>query len=150
YYETLNPEKGEVLAEVKKENVEKLLIKKANKEMQIPFINLVDRLLYLKKKRDSQIFTHTPNDRIAVHFEDVLNMMVYELYFEQHMKENGIDVLQFINEKLNKIKDKTIEEQIKDFYLWYQKPDNLVRQRVQLIETRSPDIIALINKSLQA
>lgn len=116
---------------------------------QKSFISIVDYLLFLNNRESKSMLTHTDNSRLAAHFQEVLNMMVYELYFEKHMKENGIDVLQFVNEKLKTIKDKPIEEQIKDFYLWYQKPENAVRQRMLLIETRSKDKIALINKSIQ-
>jgi adenine-specific DNA-methyltransferase len=44
--------------------------------------------------------------------------------------------------------DKEKAEVIKEFYEWYQKPDNAVRQRMLLVDTRSKDIIGLINKSL--
>ena len=66
------------------------------------------------------------------------------------MKERGIDVLQFINPRSieNLQEDEVKAGVIKDFYLWYQKPDNAVRQRILLIETRSKDKIALINKSI--
>jgi hypothetical protein len=97
------------------------------------------------------MFSHTENTRLASHLQDVLNMMVYELYFQEHMKENGIDVLQYINPKpiadIKKEGEKA--EIIKNFYLWYQKPENPVRQRILLVETRSQDKIALINKSIQ-
>lgn len=151
YYETLNPEKGEVLAEVKKENVEKLLIRLIEPTKQIPFINLVDYLLYINDRKVENIFSHTANDRVASHFENILNMMVYELYFEKHMKENGIDVLQFIQTRpIEELKsDEEKSEIIKEFYSWYQKPENPVRQRILLAENRSKDKIALINKSIQ-
>ena len=79
-------------------------------------------------------------------------MMVYELYFEQHMKEVGIDVLSIINEKLKmmneKYSDKNFSFLINHFYEWYQKPDNAVRQRILLVDTRSANKIGLINKSV--
>jgi len=151
YYESLNPEKGEALAEVKKENVEKLLIKPLQKNEQVHFISLVDYLLYLNKKETGQIFSHTANLRIVSHIMDIVNMMVYELYFENHMKENGIDVLQFIkpspiSEYDDEGKKATI---IGDFYLWYQKPENPVRQRILLAETRSRNIVSRINQTAQ-
>jgi hypothetical protein len=40
-------------------------------------------------------------------------------------------------------------EIIKKFYEWYQEPENAVRQRMLLIETRSPDILAVINGATQ-
>ena len=125
-------------------------IKRINPDEQTPFITLVDYLLYLHNKETPQILSHTDNTRIASHLEDILNMMVYELYFEEHMKEVGIDVLQFINPKpIDSLKsDKEKAEAIQEFYEWYQKPDNAVRQRMLLVDTRSKDIIGLINKSV--
>ena len=114
------------------------------------FETLVDYLLYLHNKETPQILSHTDNTHIASHFEDILNMMVYELYFEEHMKEVGIDVLQFLNPKpIDSLKsDKEKAEAIQEFYEWYQKPDNAVRQRRLLVDIRSKDIIGLINKSV--
>lgn len=122
-----------------------------NKETITKFEILIDYITYLLKYTDNQILTHTPNSRIANHFDELINMMVYELYFENHMKENGIDVLEYINPQsiafINSDEKKI--QVIKDFYLWYQKPENPVRQRMLLVETRSKDKIALINKSIQ-
>jgi adenine-specific DNA-methyltransferase len=117
----------------------------------IIFQSLVDYIIFLKSNKQQQLFTHTTNDRITFHIEDIINMMVYELYFDDHMKSVGIDVLQFIHPKpisdLTSVEAKA--EVIKDFYLWYQQPENPVRQRLLLVETRSKDIISLINKSIQ-
>ncbi|MCX8481900.1 MAG: Eco57I restriction-modification methylase domain-containing protein, partial [Sediminibacterium sp.] len=63
----------------------------------IQFEILVDYIIYLNDKNSNQLSPHTTNNIIASQIEDVLNMMVYELYFETHMKEVGIDILQFIN-----------------------------------------------------
>jgi hypothetical protein len=113
----------------------------------IPFVNLVDYILYLKSNKD--ILTHTDNDSISSHIESILDMMVYELYFEEHMKEQSINVLEFIEPKpfieTTSVQEKS--EIIKDFYEWFQEPENAVRQRMLLIETRSPDILSLINSS---
>ncbi len=49
YYHSLNPEMGEALAEVKKENVEKLIIKKASDKKKKGIIGLVDKVLSTKK-----------------------------------------------------------------------------------------------------
>ena len=132
-------------------NCKKFPIPVIEPNSQSPFVNLVDYLIYLNDKESRQVLNHTANDRIASHIEDVLNMMVYELYFDEHMIKEGIDVLQFLSPKpianLKNLKDK--EEIIQNFYLWYQKPENPVRQRMLLVETRSKDIIAVINKNIQ-
>ncbi|MBL7179878.1 MAG: N-6 DNA methylase [Desulfobacterales bacterium] len=53
YYQSLNPEKGEALAEVKKENVEKLVIKNASETKKKGIIGLVDKVLTTKKSNPS-------------------------------------------------------------------------------------------------
>ncbi|MFD2915837.1 Eco57I restriction-modification methylase domain-containing protein [Psychroserpens luteus] len=115
-----------------------------------PLIVLVSYLLFLFNKKHVDIISHTSNERIASHIQEVLDMMIYELYFEDHMKEKGLNVLQFINpQPIEDVKEEIkIGEIIKDFYLWYQKPENEVRQRILLIETRSKDTLAVIRKSV--
>lgn len=132
------------------EMINNLPIKIISKLNQTLFITLVDYLLYINNLETPQIFNHTENYRIALHIEDILNMMVYELYFEKHMKEVGIDVLQYINPKpIDTLKSHPAKSVIiKEFYEWYQKPDNAVRQRMLLVDTRSKNIISLINKGL--
>jgi hypothetical protein len=135
-----------------KQYVEQIPIPQISKAKQEPYEVLVDYLLYLHNKPSEQIFTHTANERIAAHIEDVLNMMVYELYFESHMKEVGIDVLQFINPTpIDNLKDDFIKaEEVKKFYLWLQTPDNAVRQRINIVDIKSPNIISKINLATQS
>lgn len=80
YYETLNPEKGEVLAEVKKQNVEKLLIKIANNKTQLIFIQRVDEILTFKSQG---------KDTTAL--EQQIDNMVYKLYQLTYQEVKIID-----------------------------------------------------------
>ncbi|MBD1211238.1 MAG: N-6 DNA methylase [Dolichospermum circinale Clear-D4] len=80
YYETLNPEKGEVLAEVKKQNVEKLLIKIANNKTQLIFIQRVDEILTFKSQG---------KDTTAL--EQQIDDMVYKLYELTYQEVKIID-----------------------------------------------------------
>ncbi|MDB9489640.1 TaqI-like C-terminal specificity domain-containing protein [Dolichospermum circinale CS-534/05] len=80
YYETLNPEKGEVLAEVKKQNVEKLLIKIANNKTQLIFMQRVDEIL---------TFQSQGKDTTAL--EQQIDNMVYKLYELTYQEVKIID-----------------------------------------------------------
>ena len=71
YHYLLNPEKGEALAEIKKENLEKLPIKNISKKEQQPFIDKVDQILSLKKDNPAA-------DTSALERE--IDFMVYALY----------------------------------------------------------------------
>ncbi len=105
--------------------------------------NLVDMLTFLYEKENTDIFEHTSNVRIISHIEDVVNMIVYELYFSEHMKESQIDVIKdllsyrFINTDTAK--------GVQDFYTWYQSSQNMVRQKLMLLETRSKDTLYFIH-----
>jgi adenine-specific DNA-methyltransferase len=87
YYQSLNPEVGEALAEVKRENVARLKIKKSSK-FEFPISTLVEILM----------------DRVTLHrvFMPVLDGLVYNLYFPDHMKEREIDVLKFVERDVGK------------------------------------------------
>ena len=148
YYRQTTSEGGKVFAQVKIEILRQMPIKITEKLKQTSFVILVDYLLHLYNKENPAILLHTDNSRIASHLEDILNMMVYELYFEEHMKEVDLDVLQFVTPILESLQNLPIEQQIKELYEWYQKPENAVRQRMMLIDTRSPDILAVIHKSI--
>jgi adenine-specific DNA-methyltransferase len=108
------------------------------------FSVLIDYMLYLLNDENKHLISHTPNNRIAATIEEVLNMMVYELYFEDHMKENQLDVLAH----LQPVEMKNISEDgntIRDFYLWLQQPQNQIRNRIIAVNIKSPDVIARIN-----
>jgi adenine-specific DNA-methyltransferase len=85
YYYQINPERGEALAEVKKNHVEQLpipIFTKNNLEYQADIIKHVDILLKLNEelkaiKLQTQIEQH--KQRIQ-HSEDKINQLVYELY----------------------------------------------------------------------
>jgi adenine-specific DNA-methyltransferase len=69
YYQFLNPEKGEALAEVKKENVAKLPIKPLSLALQQPFIAKVEAIISLKAIGEN-----------TADLENEIDAMVYALY----------------------------------------------------------------------
>lgn len=106
---------------------------------------LTDFLLYLYDKNNADIFTHTNNKRLATHIEEIIDMIFYELYFEQHMKDNQIDVIADLNRyDWSGISDAAT---IETFYKWYQKSENMVRQKIMLLDTRSNNFIYQIHRT---
>ncbi len=135
YYQSLNPEVGEALAEVKRENVARLKIKKSSK-FEFPISTLVEILMY----------------RVTLHkvFMPVLDSLVYNLYFPDHMKEREIDVLKFVGRDLEKalkdrefdhLSDQEKEKAIRELHATWTHPDNEVRNRIKLFAVRSPEIL---------
>lgn len=92
YFQALNPEKGETLAEVKKEHVGKLPIRKASDEQQGLFSLLTKYISFLKSpqnnplsenKLDTENFSQ--NSVISTYLERILDGMVYELYLPDEL-----------------------------------------------------------------
>ena len=79
------------------------------------------------------------------HIEEIIDMIVYELYFEQHMKNNQIDVISDLNNY--EWSDKSDATTIELFYKWYQQSDNMVRQKIMLLDTRSNNFIYQIHRT---
>ena len=106
---------------------------------------LTNFLLYLYDKNNADILTHTTNKRLATHIEEIIDMIFYELYFEQHMKDNHIDVISDLNNyEWSNISDAST---IESFYKWYQQSENMVRQKIMLLDTRSRNFIYLIHRT---
>jgi len=128
--------------------VEQLPIPQLLEEKRKPFEILAGYLILLNDPNTPSIMEHASNEMISQQFEEVLNMMVYELYFEEHMKEKEIDVLQFINfpdiSKMPTFEEK--RDAIQKNYYWFKEKDNPIRNRILVSESRSW-IIKRINQS---
>ena len=59
------------------------------------------------------------------------------------MKEKGIDVI--VDLKGYKFNNADLPKEIEQFYTWYQKSENMIRQKLMLLDTRSNELIYLIH-----
>ncbi|MEI6881469.1 MAG: TaqI-like C-terminal specificity domain-containing protein [Bacteroidota bacterium] len=151
YFDQISTTSGMGTTIWSKYKVEQLPIpKKPTTLIQSRFELLADYLQFLNDEKKPSVNPYTDNASIAFVFEDVVNMMVYELYFEEHMKQEEIDVLQFVNEKsfpmLGK-DDAANAEIIGKSYKTLQEQENPIRNRVILSNIRSKDIIRRINST---
>ena len=96
YYQTLNPEKGEALAEVKKSNVARLPIKEIsskNRKEHDEIVKHVDQLLKLNRELIGERL-QSKNDEIKQrieHSEEKINRAVYDLY---DLKKEEIEIIE--------------------------------------------------------
>jgi len=109
---------------------------------------LVDYLLYLYNPENKDLISHTPNTRIAKTIEDVLNMVVYELYFAAYMKGKKINVIEHL-EATALLEIEPTPEVIFTFYKWLQMPDNKVRNNILALDIKSKDLLSLINSAIK-
>ena len=88
------------------------------------------------------------NETIASFFEKIIDGCVYELYFEEHMKEQEINIIDSSLELIKPItqlsSDKEKADMILDVFMNIKKTDNSIRNRLDLFTLRSPEILKLI------
>lgn len=132
-----------------KYKVEQFPIKVISKEDMKPFEILVDYILWLNDKENPKASSYLDNIGLVSFFEKVINMMVYELYFPEEMKEKKIDILQFtgIFKDITSVEDSETKAQIiVEAFLWLQKSDNPIRNRIILADIVS-EYTKLINST---
>lgn len=113
-----------------------------------PFEKIAEYLIYLNDPKQESVLEKASNEAVSQVFEDLVNMMVYELYFADEMKAAAIDVLQFVTEKafpdITEAKDK--KAIIQKVYYELQQKDNPIRNRILVASSRS-ETIARINST---
>jgi len=108
--------------EIRKVFFENLPIPKITNEQQVPFERLVDMVLYTKENN-----LETESSRI----EAIIDLMVFDLYFETEMKEQDCYVTDYIKDKIKPFKEDSTDaqklKQIKAFYDLTNSDDNISR-----------------------
>lgn len=69
-------------------------IKVIKKELQLPFINIADYIIFLKKHD----FTEVDAQLIPTYFEQIIDGMVYELYFPELLKKHNREIIKHLGD----------------------------------------------------
>ena len=132
---------------VKKVFFEKIPIKKPTTSQSSLFSKLVAAVQFAKKEK--QVIP-------ASNMEGVINGLVCQLYFNEHMQEKQIDILQFVKKDLagvmqdrdfEQLPDSEKENIINQLHARWTHPDSEVRNRIKLFAVRSPEILKPILES---
>ncbi|GMQ25716.1 hypothetical protein Aoki45_23980 [Algoriphagus sp. oki45] len=114
-------------------------------DSQSVFNRLVDYILFLTKRGEKvTINDFVPNSHIVQLFEEVIDAMVYELYFEEDFKKAGIEFMKYAQRDFKSIEGKGKKEAIEIIHKAYQtlrEKNNEIRQNLKLMDTRLADLI---------
>ena len=106
------------------------------------FINLVDYILKLKKVEN--LNDYVPNSHISETFEEVVDAMVFELYFPEDFKQAGISFINYAERDFQSIEGKNEEEQKEIIHNAYQKlreKNNEIRNNLHIMDVKLHDLI---------
>ena len=116
--------------------IEQLPIPQIPKEKQKPFEILVDYIIFLKsEKKDLDPYISNEN-LVKLYFEEVLDAMVLELYFENEFKSKNIEFIKYVSHYFKPIEDlednKKIEI-IKNSYELLTQRGNEIKDNLELM-----------------
>jgi len=106
YYRNTNSQGGDIFPQVRISSVEKLPIKIIDLDKQKSFEIVVDYILFLK----TQEFDNSYDQLIPTYFEQIIDGMVYELYFPELLKKHNCEIIKHLGE-LPEFTDSMSDEQ---------------------------------------
>ena len=101
YYREISQEKGRVLAEVKPQRIRSLPIHMGTLQQRAVVEAIVGNLALLLKETEGDIISGIPNKVVFQEFDDLLNGLVYELYFSESIKSKGLGVFELTSEAIS-------------------------------------------------
>ena len=127
--------------------------------LDIPIINtdkqqtiaiLVDYILLVHQPKQIELIKYIGNDLIIHSIEEVINQVVYELYFSDEDEIQELKVLSYL-EELKPISTKYTEADnqiVIDFYHWLNEQRNPIRNVLLKANIVSKNIIGIINSTV--
>lgn len=103
--------------------------------------DIAECLLYLSRPDIPQLSYRISNDRLGYYMTKIMDMVVYELYFPDYVKERELDVIRYMLQAPFMVTMMKEEDRILETYAWFQRPDNIIRQKIELLDTRSPELL---------
>lgn len=139
FFKTFNNETDDLFPQIKTKQFKELPLK-----IDLSFLKSISKL--------SQVIHFSYNQN----FVEILDGLVFNLYFPNHMREREIDVLQFVERDIEKVmqgrefeelSDTEKEQVIEQLQQIWSHPDSEVRNRIKLFAVRSPEILKPILES---
>ncbi len=111
-------------------------------------IKLVKAILFLNELDTTvQINKFVPNTHIVNQFEEIIDALVFELYFEEEFKKAVITFIPYVERDFPSIEGLSDEEKIKTIQNVYQnlrQKDNEIMNNLKLMDIRLADLIGPI------
>jgi len=134
--------------QIDKEPLLEIPIVQTDKEQIVA--TLVDYILLVHQPRKEQLIKYISNDLIIHSFEEVIDQIMYELYFGNEPEMQELKVLEYLKDIQpisEKYTDKDVEAVVK-FYHSIQEQKSPIRTVLLKANIVSKDIIAVINSTI--
>jgi len=154
-HESLSLNKGKAFAKVLLKNLTKLPVYEINftNERETATHDNIVKLVHIIIR-----LNNSENNIKLPLFDQIIDGMIFELYFPDHMKEKEIDILKFVEQDLKEILDEDDFEQLPDeqkenviekLHKRWSDPASEIVKRMNSFAEKSPDILKPILESKQ-
>ena len=112
-----------------------------------PFEVIVDYILFLNSIDSKNINEFVPNRHIVAVLEEIIDGMVFELYFKEDFEKANISFIKYVERDFPPFEGLSEEEKIKTIQSVYQKlrqKDNEIMNNLKLMNIRLADLIGPI------
>lgn len=117
----------------------------ADKTQQKIMSALTEYIYFLKSLDEiNPINNHVPNSHLVQLFEEVIDALVYELYFEEDFKKAGIEFMKYAQRDFKSIEGKGEKEAtaiIEKVYQTLREKNNEIRNNLKLMDIKLADLI---------
>ncbi len=128
----------------KKAFLQELPLPIISEESQKPFEVLVDYVLYLHDGDKAAINEYVPNEHLAEVFEEVIDAMVFELYFKEDFANASIEFHKYALrdfKTIDGLNEPELREIIHSSYQLLRDKDNEIRNNLKLMDVRLEHIV---------
>lgn len=133
-----------------KQYIELIPIPIISEDEMYPIECLSDYLTFINCLSTNQLISGIDNNEISKLFEDILNLAVCELYFNEHIQSLDLGILSLIDfPDISKVLNRNEKEKtVKNVWEKLQERENPIRNRLIVADSRSQQIIKLINQTI--
>lgn len=129
-----------------KQYVEQLPVPEISEKEQAPFEIMVDYILEINKIGEKEpLNEYVPNKHIAQQFEEVIDGMVFELYFSEDFKQKQISFREYVQRDFRSISEiESVSEKkriIHEAYQMLRDKHNEIRNNLKLMDIRLHDLV---------
>lgn len=114
-----------------------------SKQLREDIISYLGDSVFKLNKTNVQL-NEIPNTHISEAFEEVIDALVFELYFPEEFAEKGIEIEKYAQEIFNPIEGLSEEEQIKaiqETYETLREKDNPLRNQIKLMKIELKELL---------
>lgn len=126
--------------------VEQLPIPQLSEDSMNSFNIIADYLVFLNDSKNEQISFNESNSELSILFDQIANMMVFELYFSEQMKKENVDILSRINlREISELNKHDKAQVILTTFTELMLKNNEIINRIRLSEKRCEFIKVISN-----